>query len=148
DNYYLNSAATINLPGSRVSLTIGDGTSSGTHSYTVINSVGVDADKTTTTLQGIKNNLNGYYALGTDIDASSTSNTQLWPTLGGFQPIGTLFANARFTGQFHGLGHSISNLTIAPGQSSSGLFGGTDTNSIIRDVGIEGVTAVGGTGST
>jgi filamentous hemagglutinin family protein len=146
DNYHLNTGAAINLPGSHVSLTIGDGSSSGTHSYTVINSVGVDADKTTTTLQGIKNNLSGYYALGTDIDASSTSNKQLWPTLGGFQPIGTLFTT--FTGQFHGLDHSISNLTIAPGGTYAALFGGTGTNSIIRDVGIEGITAVGGTGST
>ena len=147
DNYYLNTGATINLPGSHVSLTIGDGSSSGTHSYTVINSVGVDADKTTTTLQGIKNNLSGYYALGTDIDASSTSG---WSTLGGFQPIGTNSnpLTTAFSGQFHGLGHSISNLTIAPGGSYVGLFGATGTNSITRDVGIEGITALGGTGST
>ena len=147
DNYYLNTGATINLPGSHVSLTIGDGSSSGTHSYTVINSVGVDADKTTTTLQGIKNNLSGNYALGTDIDASSTSG---WSTLGGFQPIGTNSnpLTTAFSGQFHGLGHSISNLTIAPGGSYVGLFGATGTNSITRDVGIEGITVLGGTGST
>jgi hypothetical protein len=131
-NYFLNNSAKINLPGNAPSLSI-NGTG-----YTVINSVGVDSDSSTTTLQGIKNNLGGNYVLGTDIDASSTSG---WSTLSGFRPLGNDSFSSRFSGQFHGLGHAIANLTIAPNQAYTGLFG--SNAGVIRDVGIQGETASG-----
>jgi filamentous hemagglutinin family protein len=54
-------------------------------------------------LQNIGVNLAGNYALGRDIDAITIPN---------FTPIG--YPGGQYTGRFDGLGHTISNLTIAP----------------------------------
>ena len=64
--------------------------------YTIIQSI--------QELQNVNKNLSGYYALGIDIDASSTYN---WNDGYGFSPIGD-----SFLGVFNGLGHSIDNLFI------------------------------------
>ena len=135
DNYSLN--------GGKVTLSGKDpGLSIGGHTYTVINSLGVQNDKSRTTLQGIRNDLSGYYALGSDIDASATSRWTTYGGLVGLNPLGT--ATQAFTGQFAGLGHVISNLTInAKDNSNIGLFGVTGTRSVIRDVGLNGGTVVG-----
>ncbi|WP_163381382.1 GLUG motif-containing protein [Cyclobacterium sp. SYSU L10401] len=84
----------------------------------------------------------GSYALSGDIDASDTVN---WDTGAGFVPIGNF--NDRFTGQFDGQNHIISDLYIDR-SDNVGLFGLAE-NSIIRnvglvDVGITGDTHVGG----
>lgn len=84
--------------------------------YTVINSLGAEGSTTGTDLQGIQSNTSGwytrgfgYYALGSNIDASATSS---WN--GGFTPIGHNYNgdSTRFLGIFDGLGHTIAGLTI------------------------------------
>src|SRR5690606_5319684 len=81
--------------------------------------LGVEGDTSTTTLQGIGNNLNGRYTLGADIDASATAG---WDSGAGFMPIGS--SSNHFTGDFDGLGHTITNLSInRPGRENVGLFG-------------------------
>ena len=135
DNYYLNGGQ-VTLSGSDPSLNIGG------HAYTVINSLGVQNDKTRTTLQGIRNDLSGYYALGSDIDASATSGWTAIHGQLGLNPLGT--ATKAFTGQLAGLGHVISNLTInSKNNSDVGLFGVTGTRGVIRDVGLNGGTVAG-----
>ena len=113
----------------------------GNNPYTVITSLGVAADATsapvTATLQGIAaaSNLGGYFALGSNIDASATAS---WS--GGFAPIGN--GATGFSGAFDGLGHTISNLTISrPLTSYVGLFGYGTT---IRNVGLVGASISGG----
>ena len=126
NDYYLNNGSKITLSGANASLRINN------TDYTVVNSLGVEGDTSSTTLQGIKNNLTGNYALGSDIDASATSG---WNGGRGFDPIGSygtsyLFyinpnatapnnvwitqtdVNNPFSGQFHGLGHTVNNLYI------------------------------------
>lgn len=111
--------------------------------YTVITSLGVAADATsapaTATLQGIaaRSNLSGYFALGSNIDASATAS---WS--GNFTPIGD--GSFGFSGKFDGLGHTIGNLTVSRPTSFSynGLFGyGYGT---IRNVGLVGASISGG----
>ena len=92
-----------------------------------------------TALQNVQNNLSGYYALGSNINAGGISN---------FAPIGTMIegsgpntGNRPFTGLFDGLGHVIENLTVkAPvvgnGQGSNwGMFGKIE-GADIRNVGL------------
>ena len=135
DNYYVNGAK-VTLSGSSPSLSING------QSYTVINSLGVEGDTTTTTLQGMNNDLSGNYALGSDLDASATSGWTGIQGLVGLMPIGS--SSTPFTGQFAGLGHVISNLTVEYDNNSEiGLFGETGTSTVIRDVGLSGGTVIG-----
>jgi trimeric autotransporter adhesin len=121
-----------------------------THDYTVINSLGSEGIGAGTNLQGINGGLDGYYALGSNIDASDTAN---WNWNGsiynGFDPLGS--NAAKFTGVFDGLGHTITGLTInRPTTNYVGLFGYTGGSaSAVRNVGlvggaIEGRSIVGG----
>ncbi|MBN1662160.1 MAG: filamentous hemagglutinin N-terminal domain-containing protein [Deltaproteobacteria bacterium] len=97
------------------------GSDGGAKNYYVITSLGVANDATQTTLQGMKNNLTGYYALGSNIDAEITEE---WNGGEGFTPVGSFLWNAGFTGRFDGLGHTITNLTInRPLEDYVGLFG-------------------------
>ncbi|MGD0283180.1 MAG: filamentous hemagglutinin N-terminal domain-containing protein, partial [Dissulfurispiraceae bacterium] len=131
--YFLNNGASITLSGSTPSLYIAN------HSYTVINSLGSMGDTSGTTLQGINGNsavLSGHYALGSNIDASGSSN---WG-ISGFTPIGA--SSPSFSGTFDGLGHTISNLYInLPSNSYVGLFGAN--TGTIRNVGLVGVNVTG-----
>lgn len=123
-DYNLNNNSKITLSGAGATLQL-----NGTN-YTVINSLGVAGDTSTTTLQGMKNNLTGNYALGSDINADATST---WNGGKGFDPIGnygyylTIYEDSSapggygftqgttinpFSGQFHGLGHTVDNLYI------------------------------------
>jgi len=103
--FNLTSWATVTLSGANPSLSIFG------QPFTVINSIEA--------LQNMNQNLAGYYALGSDIDASVTSG---WNGGEGFEPIGT--NGAGFTGVFHGLGHIIADLTIERYYTSGvGLFG-------------------------
>jgi len=126
--------AAVNLPaGNNFSTRLGsDGALT---NYTVITTLGVVNDATTTSLQGIQNNLTGNYALGGNIDATPAQN---WAsaTGTGFEPIGTYYS--MFTGQFHGLGHTISNLSINSARTFDGvgLFGDVGTGGILRDIGL------------
>jgi len=125
----------VTLSGANTSLTISG------QAYTVINSLQA--------LQDMNQNLAGYYALGSDIDASATSG---WNGGAGFVPIGGINSNIftiPFTGVFHGLGHAISDLTIkSPTAEYVGLFGQTGNGSQIYNIGIvnaviSGLTYVG-----
>ena len=160
NDYYLNNDSKISLSGANSGLQI-NGTI-----YTVIH----DVDQ----LQDMNSNLAGHYVLGNDIDASATSS---WNSGKGFNPVGhvgsiiTITADSNapggytfseasvdnpFTGEFHGLGHQVSQLSInRPIPSidmanpagvyegySTGLFGAT-TNTI-RDVHLLSANIIGG----
>ncbi|MDD5285155.1 MAG: filamentous hemagglutinin N-terminal domain-containing protein, partial [Desulfuromonadaceae bacterium] len=107
--------------------------------YYVINSLGVEGDATTTTLQGMKNNRTDKYALGSNINASSTS---VWNGGAGFEPVGN--SPYAFSGAFDGLGHTISGLTInRPTTDYVGLFGWYVGANSIRNVGLVGSSVIG-----
>lgn len=131
-DYYVN--APVNLPtGQNFSTKLGsDGL---TNNYTVITSLGAAGDTTTTTLQGMKNNSSGLYALGADIDAKTTSG---WHSGLGFAPI-------VFSGRFHGLGHSVDGLVAnRPNEYNVGaLFASLSTGSTVRDIGVTNVKVTG-----
>lgn len=143
-NYFINNGAKVTLPaGQNFSTKLGsDGV---TDIYTVITSLGVAGDASNTTLQGIKNNLTGKYALGDDIDASATSG---WNTGLGWEPIGfpaseyaTVFSG--FSGQLHGLGHVVKNLTVnRPDRNFVGLFSRLSSG-VVRNIGLDNVSASG-----
>lgn len=101
--------------------------------YTVINTI--------EDLQNINHNTSGYFALGTDIDASDTKN---WNEGSGFIPIGyDTPENAKFSGVFNGLGHVISGLTVnRPYKKYVGLFGYASFAKICN-VGLENVYIIG-----
>ena len=113
-------------------------------SYTIITSLGAQGSSTGTDLQGINGNLAGNYAIGANIDASSTST---WSG-GGFSPIGGNSAPG-FSGQFDGLGHTIGGLYISHTGLSNvaysdnvGLFGWVG-GSTIRNLGLVNVNMTG-----
>jgi hypothetical protein len=152
NDYHLRNGSKINLTGAATGLRINN------TDYIVINSVGVVGDTSTTTLQGITNNLSGKYVLGSDIDASATANWQknlgifpTVPTVVGFTPIGGEFytwssgpfemsgmSPAGFSGQLHGLGHHVSNLSIKPAfATAAGLF--SVLTGLVRDVDLKNI---------
>ena len=133
-DYSLNNGANINLgAGQNFSTRLGsDGI---VKNYTVITSLGTENSVTKTDLQGMNGNLAMNYALGTNIDASPTSG---WT--GGFMPVGN--SASPFTGDFAGLGHTITGLIInRPTTDYVGLFGYASSN--IRDIGTVGGTITG-----
>ncbi|WP_242538897.1 two-partner secretion domain-containing protein [Trinickia acidisoli] len=93
-------------------------------------------------LTNVSSDLAGNYALGKDIDASSTTD-------GSFVPIGNY--NTPFTGQFDGRGYRISSLDLVqmvaggpyesgPGVqlAAQGLFGVIGSQGVVRYVGVSG----------
>jgi hypothetical protein len=114
--------------------------------YMLVNDIGPEAPTSADRgLQAIQNNLSGTYALGSDIDASSTSG---WNSGAGFTPLGNdNLANPAelFTGIFDGFGHTITGLYInRPSTNYVGMFGGSDGNAIFRNVGLVNVNITGG----
>ena len=87
-----------------------------------------------TNLQNIglfASNLSRNFALGRDIDASSTVAMN---SGAGFAPIGT--TAAPFTGRFNGEGHAIADLFInRPSQDNVGLFG-VLSNATVRNIAV------------
>ena len=77
---------------------------------------------TATALESIA--LDGNSVLGADVDTSSIAN---------WTPIGNLAT--KFTGNFDGLGHTISNLKINNASNLTGLFGITD-GATIKNIGV------------
>jgi len=75
-------------------------------------------------LQDVVNDLDAYYELGGDIDASATSS---WNGGQGFAPIGS------FEGDFDGKSHTIWGLYINRTQSGVGLFIGPKTGAYIHN---------------
>ncbi|MFZ4702717.1 MAG: filamentous hemagglutinin N-terminal domain-containing protein, partial [Candidatus Methylumidiphilus sp.] len=150
NGYFLNNGAKINLSGIEPSLKIG--TTGSEASYTVINSLGVEGDTSPTTLQGLQyvSNLSGNYALGSDIDATPTAT---WNSGAGFNPIGSgTNSTTSFKGNFDGLGHVISGLTINRPSSNDtvGLFGtvGREINSSLNLITHVGLTDAKVTGKS
>jgi filamentous hemagglutinin family protein len=100
-------------------------------------------------LQLMAMNLAASYTLGQNIDASATAlaassgSSDIWSTSGGFVPIGGNGAN--FTGNFDGMGYTISNLTINLPQSVYvGLFGFIASGSVVQNVTLLGGSVTGG----
>ncbi|MHB8746194.1 MAG: beta strand repeat-containing protein [Gammaproteobacteria bacterium] len=93
-----------------------------------------------TQLQAMTSNLSGDYALGRDVDATTTST---WNAGAGFLPIGNSSVN--FTGSLDGNSHVISGLFInRPTRSGVGLFGVANSNaSGLSNIGLNGGTIVG-----
>ncbi len=94
-------------------------------------------------MQAMASNPAGAYALGKNIDASATSTwNPNWPLYNGFVPVGS--STSPFTGQFDGLNHTISNLTInRSSQDYVGLFGNAGSASVVRNVGLMGGSTAG-----
>jgi len=97
-------------------------------------------------LQAMKQDLDAYYKLNGNIDASGTAN---WNGGLGFEPVGysTLaWGNPPtnpFTGTFDGQNYAITGLTInRPGTSANGLFGYANA-AIIGNVGLVNVAVTG-----
>lgn len=97
-------------------------------------------------LQNMRNNLAGVYALGRSIDATGAA---AFNAGAGFAPVGDTAAGA-FTGQFNGLGQTISNLTINNNASGNGtgLFGATTgaaiSNVTLANANVNGANNTGG----
>jgi hypothetical protein len=90
-------------------------------------------------LQEMKNELDKWYELGNDIDASETST---WNSGAGFEPIGNPSA-IYFLGHFDGKGHKITNLKINRTTNYIGLFGISNPPSTIKNVGLEDANITG-----
>ncbi|MGB2809508.1 MAG: GLUG motif-containing protein [Sedimentisphaerales bacterium] len=83
-------------------------------------------------LQEMQDDLNAYYLLGNDIDAS---DTKTWNGGQGFLPIGTTLNP--FTGTFDGQRHMISSLFInRPTTNEVGLFGCIGDGAVVCNVGL------------
>jgi len=95
-------------------------------------------------LQAINNFLGQSFALGRDIDATATAG---WNSGAGFVPLGT---GSVYSGNFDGLGHVITNLTVNNlGGTPTGLFamiGGPAYQPAIaiRNVGLINAKIIGG----
>jgi len=139
-NYFVNAPIKLQS-GNNFSTQLGS--NGATINYTVINSLGAAGSTSGLDLQGINGALNGNFALGSSLAASSTLG---WNSGAGFTPIGSL-ANP-FTGRFDGLGHTISGLTISQSANPNmGLFGVTQGATIIQNIGLLGGTTIGAAGT-
>lgn len=86
-------------------------------------------------LQAMDKDLTAHYVLGTDINATETSE---WNNGLGFSPIGD--EKTAFEGTFDGQNHTISNLMIErPRKSNVGLFGFIDEEGQVQNFGLENV---------
>jgi filamentous hemagglutinin family protein len=92
--------------------------------YKLVNSLG--------DLQNIALDLGGAYALGKDLDASSTGTSFAFSSLGN--------ATTPFSGQFDGMGHVIDRFTqfdqSSTEQPATGLFGAIGPTGVVRNVGM------------
>ncbi|MBT9491342.1 MAG: filamentous hemagglutinin N-terminal domain-containing protein, partial [Paucibacter sp.] len=131
--------AAVNLPASSSNFTTLQGSDGALKNYTVITSLGVAGSTTSTDLQGMLGNRALNYALGANIDASSTAS---WNSTQGFAPVGD--GGTSFSGRFDGLGHTISGLTIKRSSSTNiGLFGYTSGSASISNAGLLGGSVQG-----
>jgi len=93
-------------------------------------------------LQEMNNELDAWYELGNNIDASGTSS---WNGGAGFVPIGN--GSNKFTGHFDGKGHTITGLFVNRNADDKGLFGYTDSGSEVKNVGLIDFNITGSGGS-
>ncbi len=135
-----NTSSYVIAPGVSVSLPTGNnfstvlGSDGASLDFDVINSLGSAGSTTGTDLQGIQGQLNGLFALGSDIVATGTSG---WNTAAGFTPIGT--TATPFTGRLEGLGHTISNLSINLNSDQAGLLGVVGASGVVSNLVLSGV---------
>jgi hypothetical protein len=107
------------------------------HAYQVIEGLGAQGSVTGTDLQGLANI--GYFALGSDIDASLTSG---WNGGAGFAPIGN--SVTPFLGRMDGLGHTVSGLLInRPTNDDVGLFSYVGIGAAVVNLGLIGGSVTG-----
>ena len=132
-DYFINNGAKVTLPAG-LNFSTQEGSNAASQ-YTVITSLGAQGSYTTTDLQGMSGGLNLNYALGGDINASVTSS---WNSGAGFVPVGD--GEIGFSGNFAGLGHTISGLTINSSASGIGLFGYSSGS--ISNLGLVGASVV------
>jgi hypothetical protein len=100
-------------------------------------------------LQLMSANLAGNYTLGSNIDFSNVTTSDIWSskfsgtTSGtGFAPVGDSSTN--FTGSFNGANYTINNLYInLPSTTAVGLFGQTGSNITVQNVGLTNVNVTG-----
>ena len=132
-NYVVN--APITLPSGN-NFSTQQGTNGIPINYYVITALGNEGSISGIDLQGINGSPTISYALGANIDASGTLG---WNSGAGFAPI------ASFSGNFDGLGHTITGLTInRPTSANVGLFGMTQGVTTIQNVGLVGGDTTGG----
>jgi|GEM_PF-2752693 len=91
-------------------------------------------------LHAIRDDLEGHYALMTDLDATVAGYTELASATAnngkGWQPIGTW--SEGFRGHFDGQGHSIADLVISrPGELQVGLFGSIGQTGVIKELSVK-----------
>ena len=90
-------------------------------------------------LQEVNDDLDAWYVLGNDVDASETSG---WNDGLGFDPLGD--STTKFTGHFDGQDYVIHNLHInRPLENRVGLFGHVDSGADIKNVGLTDVNGSG-----
>lgn len=112
-------------------------TLSGASPEFAINGENYKVIQTVAQLQAMNDNLLGRYILGTDINASATSN---WNGGKGFLPIGQGASN--FMGVLDGLGHQVNGLYInRPSESEVGLIGSMEAT--VRNIGVSGANITG-----
>jgi filamentous hemagglutinin family protein len=145
-NYYVNSIVNLQAGDNFITKLGNDGA---LNTWKVITDLGTEGSTTGTDLQGINGNLSGNYVLGANIDAT---NVQLWNSNTGFNPIASdtdpsnmmSFSGTPFSGNFDGLGHTISNLYINKSDTPFvGLFGKVDTGAVVRNIGLTDVDITG-----
>ncbi|MFY4749969.1 filamentous hemagglutinin N-terminal domain-containing protein [Aliarcobacter butzleri] len=110
-DYFINAPINLKAGGNFITLLGSDGPLT---TWTVVT--------TASNLQSIA--LGGNSVLGADVDISSISN---------WTPIGN--STTKFTGNFDGLGHTISKLKINNTSNFTGLFGNTD-GATIKNIGV------------
>ena len=136
-----NVAAPVNLPsGSHFSTKLGS--NGPLVAYTVLNSLGTAGSSSSSDLQGMAGNLAGNFALGSNIDARASA---AWNAGAGFAPVGS--GGSQFNGNFDGLGHLITGLSINRTEADVGLFGYVGAAGTIVNVGLAGGSVTGGSGS-
>jgi filamentous hemagglutinin family protein len=95
-----------------------------------------------TDLNNINLDLAGNYALGRDVNAAPPPGTFNAP-IGGFPS--NFQSYSFFNGQFDGLGHTLSNLSINASASDfappGGLFSAIGATGIVRDLNVQGIIA-------
>ena len=85
----------------------------------------------------VRNHLTSHFELIKDLDLSVITESK------GFVPIGN--SRNRFRGTFDGKGQVIRNLKInRPAENDIGLFGYTETSTVLKNIGLEDVNVRGG----
>lgn len=87
------------------------------------------------TKAGTSADVNGYYALAHNLDASAKTYLDSLISLSD-TPWSSGYAGTSFSGVFAGLGHTIDKLTISSDKIFTGLFASVGAGSVIRDLGL------------